>query len=88
MVTHHCGTCDADSILAAGRFFPLLYLADSSEAQYWEANKANDVVFAHASPQKRLSRMPVLSTGAQAVRCCILPHKLLELAVTTVVDCS
>jgi hypothetical protein len=86
MVTHHCGTCDADSILAAGRVFSLLYLADLSEAQYWEASKANDVVFTHASPQNRLSKMPVWSTGAQAVRSCILPHKQLELAVTTVVD--
>ncbi len=64
-----------------------LYLVDSSEAQYWKANDANDVIFTHASPQK-LSKMPVLSTGAQAVRSCILPHKQLELAVTTVIGCS
>lgn len=53
-----------------------------------EIKQADDVVLMNASPQKLLSKMPVWSTGAQAVRSCILPHKQLELAVTAVVDCS
>jgi len=47
--------------------------------------QANDVVFMHASLQRRLAKLHVLFTDTQAVRDGILPHKQSEIALIAVI---